>query len=42
MQSCVCFTNPEVDISGMRKTVPEWSRGRLKSWESDFSVIVPA
>jgi hypothetical protein len=42
MQSCVCFTNPEVDLSAMRDAVPEWSRGRLKPWESDFSVIVPA
>ncbi len=42
MQTCVCFTNPDVDLSGMRETVPEWSRGRLKSWESDFSVIAPA
>ncbi len=42
MQTCVCFTNPDVDLSGMRKAVPEWSRGRRKPWESDFSVIAPA
>jgi hypothetical protein len=42
MQTCVCFTNPDADLSEMRKAVAEWSRGRLKSWESDFSVIAPA
>ncbi len=39
LQTCVCFTNPEADLCEMRKTVPVWSRGRLKYWESDFSVI---
>jgi hypothetical protein len=41
MQTCVCFTNPEASLSEMQKAIPEWSRGRLKSWESDFSVIAP-
>jgi hypothetical protein len=41
MQSCVCFTNPDVELSEMRKALPEWCRGRLKSWESDFLVIAP-
>jgi hypothetical protein len=42
MQSCVCFTNPEANLDAIRAAIPEWSRGRLKSWESDFSVIPPA
>jgi len=41
MQTSVCFTNPEVDLAGMRAAVPGWSRGRLRTWESDFSVIAP-
>jgi hypothetical protein len=39
MQTCVCFTNPEADLSEIRKILPEWNRGRLRPWESDFSVI---
>ncbi|MBN1439220.1 MAG: FHA domain-containing protein [Anaerolineales bacterium] len=39
LQTCVCFTNPEADLAEIRKVAPEWSRGRLRSWESDFSVI---
>jgi hypothetical protein len=39
LQTCVCFANPEADLCEMRKTVPEWSRKRLRYWESDFSVI---
>jgi hypothetical protein len=31
-----------VDLSEMRRILPRWSRGRRKSWESDFTVIVPA
>jgi hypothetical protein len=42
MQSCVCFTNPEVDLTELRKSVADWCRDRLRPWESDFSVIVPA
>jgi len=41
MQTCVCFTNPEADLSELRKIYPEWNRGRLRPWESDFSVITP-
>ncbi len=39
MQTCVCFTNPEADLSEIRNILPEWNRGRLRPWESDFSVI---
>jgi hypothetical protein len=42
MQTCVCFTNPEADLSELRQAIPEWNRGRLRPWESDFSVLVPA
>jgi hypothetical protein len=41
MQTCVCFTNPEADLSDLRNALPSWNRGRLKSWESDFIVAMP-
>jgi hypothetical protein len=41
MQTCVCFTNPEADISEIRRILPEWNRGKLRPWESDFSVLTP-
>jgi hypothetical protein len=39
MQTCVCFTNPEAELSEIRKMLPEWNRGRRRPWESDFSVV---
>jgi hypothetical protein len=39
LQTCVCFANPDADLCWMRETVPQWSRKRLRYWESDFSVI---
>jgi hypothetical protein len=39
LQTSVCFTNPEVDLAEMRRILPEWCRGKLRPWESDFSVI---
>ncbi len=41
MQTCVCFTNPESDLAGLRSGLAAWNRGRLKPWESDFSVATP-
>jgi ribosomal protein S18 acetylase RimI-like enzyme len=41
MQTCVCFTHPDADLSEIRKVLPRWNRGRLKPWESDFSVATP-
>jgi hypothetical protein len=41
LQTCVCFTNPESDIADLRGGLPAWSRGRLKKWESDFTVATP-
>jgi hypothetical protein len=41
MQTCVCFTNPESDLAELRGGLSAWTRGRLKSWESDFSVATP-
>jgi hypothetical protein len=41
MQTCVCFTNPDVDLSEIRKNLPEWNRGKLRPWESDFYVATP-
>jgi hypothetical protein len=41
MQTCVCFTNPKVDLTDIRKILPEWNRERLRSWESDFFVAAP-
>jgi hypothetical protein len=41
LQTSVCFTNPEVDVTGLRRIIPEWSRGKLRPWESDFHVLTP-
>jgi hypothetical protein len=41
MQTTVCFTNPEADLSEMRQALPAWNRGRLKPWESDFFISTP-
>ena len=41
MQTCVCFTNPEADLTELRTALPVWTNGRLKSWESDFSIATP-
>jgi len=41
MQTCVCFTNPESDIAELREGLAGWSRGRLRPWESDFTVATP-
>jgi hypothetical protein len=41
LQTCVCFTNPESDLADLRSGLSAWSRGRLRSWESDFSVAAP-
>jgi len=41
MQTSVCFTNPEVDLSEIRKNLAGWDRERLRPWESDFCVATP-
>jgi hypothetical protein len=41
LQTCVCFTNPEADLSEIRANLAQWNRGRLRTWESDFCVITP-
>jgi hypothetical protein len=41
MQTCVCFTNPEADLTDIRKFPSGWKREGLRPWESDFSVITP-
>jgi hypothetical protein len=41
MQTCVCFTNPESDITELRGGLAGWNRGRLRPWESDFTVATP-
>ncbi len=41
MQTCVCFTNPEADLTEIRKFPSGWKREGLRPWESDFSVLTP-
>lgn len=41
LQTTVCFTNPEADCSEVRSGIPSWNNGRLKYWESDFSLTTP-
>jgi hypothetical protein len=41
MQTCVCFTNPEADLSEIKKILSGWNRERLRPWESDFCVASP-
>jgi hypothetical protein len=41
LQTTVCFTNPDVDLSAARSVISGWNKGRLKYWESDFSVTTP-
>jgi hypothetical protein len=41
LQTTVCFTNPEADLSAARPAIPAWNKGRLKYWESDFAVTTP-
>jgi hypothetical protein len=41
LQTSVCFTNPEADLAEMRPGLAAWNAGRLKYWESDFSLTTP-
>jgi hypothetical protein len=41
LQTNVCFTNPDADLSEMLARMPEWCNGRLQSWESDFAITTP-
>jgi hypothetical protein len=41
LQTTVCFTNPDADISELLLRLPEWCAGRLQSWESDFAITTP-
>jgi hypothetical protein len=41
MQTCVCFTNPEADLTEIRKILSSWNRESLRPWESDFCVLTP-
>ncbi len=41
MQTCVCFTNPEADLSEIRKILSGWKHEPLRPWESDFCVATP-
>lgn len=41
LQTCVCFANPEADLSEIKKILSGWNRERLRPWESDFCVASP-
>jgi hypothetical protein len=41
LQTTVCFTNPDADLTQLRAGLGAWCRGRLQSWESDFTVTTP-
>jgi GNAT superfamily N-acetyltransferase len=41
LQTSVCFTNPEADLTEMRPGLAGWNDGKLKHWESDFTLTTP-